>query len=272
MTDMTLIQKYWDRQPCCSRHSHREPGTAEYYQDLTARRYFVQPHVRTFADFPKWAGKRVLEIGCGAGTDAEEFARAGADYTAIELSPASLDIAINRFHVLGLVGRFHQGNAEQLPQVLPPSQYDLIYSFGVLHHTPDPRSILRHAREYLSQTGELRIMLYAKHSWKSAMIDAGLDQFEAQDNCPLAYRFTTEQVNRLLSDSGFTLTSLEQDHIFPYQVEPYKAGSYVLQPWFESMPLEVFRALEKRLGWHLLIKATPNRDRTNWIASHDYYE
>lgn len=259
MTDMKPIQEYWDRQPCCSRHSLREPGTPEYYQDLTARRYFVQPHIRNFADFPIWNGKHVLEIGCGAGTDAEEFALAGADYTAIELSPASLNIAINRFHVCGLTGKFYQGNAEHLPDVLPPNQYDLIYSFGVLHHTPEPASVLRHAREYLKPTGELRIMLYAKNSWKSAMIDEGLDQFESQDNCPLAYRFTHEQVQQLLNDSGFTLASLEQTHVFPYQVEPYKAGRYVLQPWFESMPAEIFRALEKHLGWHLLIKATPNQ-------------
>lgn len=272
MTDMTPIQEYWDRQPCCSRHSLREPGTIEYYQDLTARRYFVQPHIRDFADFPKWNGKRVLEIGCGAGTDAEEFARAGADYTAIELSPASLNIAINRFRVCGLTGAFYQGNAEQLPDVLPFNQYDLIYSFGVLHHTPNPTAVLRHAREYLRPNGELRIMLYAQHSWKSAMIDAGLDQFEAQDNCPLAYRFTPEQVRHLLSESGFSLASLKQAHIFPYQVEPYKAGKYVLQPWFEAMPEEVFRALETSLGWHLLIIAKPNRDKTDWTPPDDYYE
>ena len=272
MTDMTPIHEYWDRQPCCSRHSQREPGTLEYYQDLTTRRYFVQPHIRAFADFPRWSGKRILEIGCGAGTDAEEFARAGADYTAVELSPASLNIAIDRFHVCGLTGQFYQGNAEQLDQVLPPSQYDLIYSFGVLHHTPHPATVLRHARDFLRPDGELRIMLYAKNSWKSAMIDAGLDQFEAQDNCPLAYRFTADQIQQLLGDSGFTLASLEQAHIFPYQVEPYKAGSYILQPWFENMPTEIFCALEKSLGWHLLITATPNQNRINWTRSHDYYE
>jgi SAM-dependent methyltransferase len=272
MSDMTAIQEYWDRQPCCSRHSQNKPGTVEYYRDLTAKRYFVQPHIRTFADFPRWSGKQVLEIGCGAGTDAEEFAREGADYTGIELSPASLNLTINRFHVMGLKGSFYQGDAEQLSLILPQRQYDLIYAFGVLHHTPHPAVVLNYARQYLKPTGELRIMLYARHSWKSAMIDAGLDQFEAQDNCPLAYRYTNEQVCEMMKDAGFKIASLHQDHIFPYQVEPYKTGHYVKQPWFEAMPTDVFRALEASLGWHLLIRAIPTPTAIDWSPPSDYYE
>ena len=99
----------------------------------------------------------------------------------------------------------------------------------------------------------LKIMLYAKDSWKNYMIDAGLDQPEAQYGCPIANTYTKDEVVDLLE--GYDIISIEQDHIFPYQIEPYKKGEYIKQPWFESMPDEMFRSLEKNLGWHLLITA-----------------
>ena len=85
------------------------------------------------------------------------------------------------------------------------------------------------------------------------MIESGLDQPEAQYGCPIVNTYTKNQVVDLLE--GYDIISIEQDHIFPYQIEPYKEGKYVKQPWFESMPPEMFRTLEKNLGWHLLITA-----------------
>jgi len=87
------------------------------------------------------------------------------------------------------------------------------------------------------------------------MIDAGLDQPEAQDDCPLATFYTPKDVHDLLK--GFNINSLSQDHIFPYIVSKYKNYEYELQPWFKAMPPKTFKVLEKRLGWHLLIIAAP---------------
>jgi hypothetical protein len=97
-------------------------------------------------------------------------------------------------------------------------------------------------------------MLYAKNSWKDAMIEAGLDQPEAQFGCPIATTYTTEDVRRLI-DGLFTLTSVEQAHIFPYVVEKYVKYEYEVQPWFKAMPEAMFKALEARFGWHLLFAA-----------------
>src|SRR5947207_1828450 len=63
------VREYWDQRPCNVRHSLKPPGTREYFDEVEARRYFVEPHIPAFADFGRWVGKRVLEIGCGIGTD-----------------------------------------------------------------------------------------------------------------------------------------------------------------------------------------------------------
>ena len=83
-------------------------GSREYFEEVERRKYFVEPHIPRFAEFERWRGKRVLEIGCGIGTDSINFARAGADLTVVELSEKSLDLCRRRFDVYGLEARFHR--------------------------------------------------------------------------------------------------------------------------------------------------------------------
>lgn len=249
------VQAYWNRRPCNLRHSSKEVGTREYFDEVEQRKYFVEPHIPGFAEFERWKGKKVLEVGCGLGTDAANFARAGADYTAIELSEVSIDLAKKRFDVFGLKGNFVLTKGEALSDFFAENTFDLVYSFGVIHHTPDPKQIVRQMRKVIKPDGELRLMVYAKNSWKDAMIEAGFDQPEAQSGCPVAFTYTPEEAQDLLK--GFKITDLRQDHIFPYIVEKYVKYQYEPQPWFRAMPEEMFRALEQRFGWHMLIKASP---------------
>src|SRR5215472_10608111 len=134
---ISQVRDYWNARPCNLRHSPAPVGTKEYFDQVEARKYFVEPHIPGFAQFDRWAGKRVLEIGCGIGTDAVNFVRAGADYTAIEVSDVSLALTRKRFEVFGLEGTFFNANAEELASVVGRRGFDLVYSFGVIHHTPD---------------------------------------------------------------------------------------------------------------------------------------
>lgn len=245
------VESYWDRRPCNIKHSKLEIGTKEYFDEIEERKYFVEPHIPKFADFQAWKGKNVLEIGCGIGTDAVNFIRAGANYTGTDLSANSVSLARKRLEVYGLEGEILHANGEEL---CLPQKFDLIYSFGVIHHSPNPRKIVERAHAMCKADGILKIMLYAKSSWKTALIDAGLDQPEAQSGCPIAYSFDSTDVRELLSGL-FSITEYRQDHIFPFVLEKYKEYEYELLPWFKEMPPEIYSALCANFGWHGLVTA-----------------
>jgi SAM-dependent methyltransferase len=263
------VQRYWDARPCNLRHSTAEVGSRQYFDEVEARKYFVEPHIPAFAEFDRWKGKKVLEIGCGLGTDSINFARAGADLTILELSPASLELCRQRFEVMGLTATFHQGDAERLPEIVPPQHFDLVYSFGVIHHTPRPEQVMAHIREhYMGPQSELRLMLYSKWCWKTFWIvmTYGKGAFwrapeliathsEAQTGCPVTFTYTFNELREgLLKD--FLVTSLEKDHVFPYVIEKYVNYEYERSWYFRWMPPALFRWFERQAGWHTLIKAT----------------
>lgn len=264
------VQDFWNARPCNIRHSQKPLGSREYFDEVEKRKYFVEPHIPEFAEFSKWKGKKVLEIGCGIGTDTINFARAGADVTVIELSDKSLDVATQRAQVFGLADRihFHQGNAEQLPQVVAPQRFDLVYSFGVIHHSPHPQTIVRHVHDhYLQPGGQFRLMVYSKVSYKLfwVMKEEGvwdmsrLDELiarnsEAQSGCPVTWSYTFDEARRLLD--GFRIHHMDKRHIFTWDVEAYKRYEYKKDPAWAQVSDGQLAQLEKELGWHLLIQAT----------------
>lgn len=264
------IREYWNRRPCNIMHSAKEVGSKEYCDETERRKYFVEPHIPAFAEFEKWRGKKVLEIGCGIGTDTVNFARAGAQVTAIDLSEKSIEVARKRSEVNNQNIRFYQGNAEKLYCTVPLQSFDLIYSFGAIHHTVNPEKILKQIRLYSRPSSTIKIMVYHKFSWKvlRILVIYGKCQFwklkeliakysEAETGCPVTHAYSRKSIRKLMEDCGFKIQKIEVDHIFPYSIPEYKQYEYKVVWFFRWMPKAMFHWLEKKLGWHLLVEACP---------------
>ena len=267
-TMIETIEKYWDTQPCNVKHGTAPVGTKEWSEQVRNRKYLVEPHIPLFANFAMWNGKSVLEIGCGIGTDTLSFLEHGAIVDALDLSEESLKLTASRTEEYGKKSPyqwrsrarlFHVNAEDWLPGNAGKGGYDLVYSFGVLHHTPNPLKVLRNARSKMKQGAELRIMLYAKYSWKNLFTR---QQPEAQGGCPLARKYTVKEARDLVEMAGFKVESIEKTHIFPWRIKDYIQHRYVKAwPW-KILPKPVFLWLEKVLGWHLLIKAVRPVERT----------
>ncbi len=269
-TPISLVKEYWDRRPCNVRHSPKPPGTREYFDEVEARKYFVEPHIPEFAEFERWRGKRVLEIGCGIGTDTVNFARHGAHVTAVDLSEQSVELACRRTEVYGFQQKvyFYHGSAEELSTFVPLEPYDLIYSFGVIHHTPHPERVVAEMRNYAMPGTVVKIMVYHRYSWKVfwTLLTYGKGRFwklaelvarhsEAQTGCPITYTYSRKEARALLERNGFRVNEIRVDHIFPYRVGDYVQYRYVRAWYFRWMPQPLFRWLERHFGWHLCITA-----------------
>ena len=134
------VRAFWNANPCQSNLS-TNTDRHRYFEEISQKRYQGRDwHIPTTAKFGEFRGKKVLEIGCSIATDGLEFAKAGADYTGIDLTPKAIDIARERFDLFGVPGRFEVVNAEaKLP--FPDASFDHVYSFGVIHHSPRPELI-----------------------------------------------------------------------------------------------------------------------------------
>ena len=269
-TPIAKVRDYWNARPCNIRHSPKPVGTREYFDEVEYRKYFVESHIPRFAEFERWKGKKVLEIGCGIGTDSISFARNGAQVTSVDLTEKSLELARQRAQVFGFEDRirFIQANAEKLSDSVPVEPYDLVYSFGVIHHTPHPESVLQEARKYMHKDSTLKIMVYNRWSWKVLWIlfIYGKFQFwklnrliaeysEAQTGCPVTYSYSRTEGRRLLEEQGFRVTDVMVDHIFPYSIPEYVKYQYKKVWYFRLMPQALFRAIERAFGWHLCLTA-----------------
>jgi SAM-dependent methyltransferase len=188
----------------------------------------------------------------------------------MEISEKSLEVTKKRAEVYGLQDRIrlYLGDAEQLTQFLPVESYDLIYSFGVIHHTPHPKCVIEQMRHYIHPGSTVKIMLYHRYAWKVLwiLLSYGKGQFwrlselvarnsEAQTGCPITYTFTRRD---LLERYGFRVVEMWVDHIFPYHIPDYLQYRYVKVWYFRWMPHSLFRWLERQFGWHLCVTAVPS--------------
>jgi len=265
------IRDYWNNQPCNINHSSFPRNTKEYFDEVEKKKYFVEPHIINFADFNNWRDKDVLELGCGIGTDSINFVRAGARLTIIELSEVSLDICKKRFEIYGLTATFICGNIEIIDDLLKNNKYDLIYSFGVIHHTLEPKNVINGVFNLLKNDGEFRFMVYSKVSYKLfwLMLENNIkdmsegfklisNESEAQSNCPMTYIYNFDDIRYNLLDDRFDIIKIWKDHIFIYDIANYKNNIYVKDNYWKNISDEKIKELETELGWHTMVIAKLN--------------
>jgi len=261
------IKEYWNNKPCNINHSSSEFGSQQYFDEIEKKKYFVEPHIKEFADFDKWKDKEVLELGCGIGTDSINFARAGAKLTIIELSDKSLEICKRRFEVYNLKATFICGNIENISEYInDDNKFDLIYSFGVIHHTVEPKKVINNVYNFLKEDGEFRFMVYSKISYKLfwLMMENNItdlskgfkficEQSEAQENCPMTYIYDFDDIKNDLLDDRFEIIKIWKDHIFTYDIPNYKNNIYIKDKYWKNIPNDEIEKMSKDLGWHTLI-------------------
>ena len=194
------VRAFWQANPCGVKFADAPPGTRRFYELVEAHRYTKEWHIPIAANFAGTRGLKVLEIGCGLGTDAAQFAEAGADYTGVDLTDASVELARKRFELFNLTGTFKVADAENLD--FEDESFDLVYSHGVLHHTPETRKAIAEVYRVLRPGGRAEVMLYHRDSYNyrvniSLLRRAGARLLNWESGVKLVHRMTGEPLESL---------------------------------------------------------------------------
>src|SRR5437660_2986663 len=285
------VRAFWQAHPCGTKFSGAEVGTREFFERIEAHRYAKEWHIPDAADFTGARGLRVLEIGCGLGTDGVRFAKAGADYTGVDLTDAAIELARKRFELSGLRGELRVSDAENLD--FADNSFDLVYSHGVLHHTPDTQAAVKEIHRVLKPGGRAIVMLYHRGSYNyrigiRVLRRAGARLLRSESGIRMVHRLTGEPMaslydhaallkagtNGYLSSDEFLSQSTdgagnplarvysrrEARQLFK-DFREVKLRAYFLNKRFvpvigNLLPLTIESTLAARWGWHLWIYAT----------------
>lgn len=161
------IREFWDR-ASCGETLYLHGREAADYEKQAQTRYSLEPEIEGFAQFDASKGKAVLEIGVGLGTDHERFARAGANLHGIDLTPRAIENSRARFDAFGLKSDLRVGNAQRL--TYPDATFDLVYSWGVIHHADDTARCAQEIMRVLKPGGRFAVMIYHRHSMVGYML------------------------------------------------------------------------------------------------------
>jgi ubiquinone/menaquinone biosynthesis C-methylase UbiE len=158
--------EYWNRRACGTGVTQEDRFSRGYFDEIEGYRYRVEPEIFSFAQFTRYHGKRVLEVGVGAGTDFLQWVRAGAEAYGVDLTEEAVEHVRRRLAVYGLSAReVRRADAEALPY--PDDSFDVAYSWGVIHHTPDTRKALAELIRCTVPGGRIKLMLYNRRSYST---------------------------------------------------------------------------------------------------------
>ena len=247
------VRHFWDRSPCGTTEVALAEGSRPFFEALERNRYQGEQFIPDLVQFERWKDRTVLEIGCGAGVDLVRFARSGARIIGVDLSVHSLRLASRWLSLNGLPATVLQSDAETLP--FKENSFDLIYSWGVLHHTPDTSRAIREAIRVCKPGGDLLVMLYNRRSLVALQVwlrfglfrgrpFADLRRLLAQHmESPGTRAFTREEAGRLFS-------GMKEIHVQPVVTRfDLRLGQRRFLPKF------LHHFVPSGLGWFLVIRA-----------------
>lgn len=264
------VKKHWEDETCGVRYGTSR-DRASFFTEIEQARYRLEPHILEFADFPSGKGKKVLEIGVGAGSDFYHWVRHGALATGIDLTQAAINLTKERLESYNLQPTSYHlqtADAEHLP--LPDHSFDIVYSWGVLHHTPDTTQALRECFRVLRPNGTLKVMIYHLPSWtgwmmwtQSCLLRGKLYRSPRQAifhrlESPGTKAYTNAQAKKMLEKIGFQNIHLETKLCAGdlLEIQPSKKyQSRLDRLLWKFYPRWLVRAFGDRFGLELLIKA-----------------
>lgn len=252
MSRIAASKQYWDAHPIGVEPFEAEAGTPEFFNEyLSYYDGFLDYKQRVYR-FEQYAGRDVLEIGCGLGLDTVKFARAGANLTAIDLSDTSVDCTRRLLDGLGLRADVRRGAAEELD--FPDGSFDVVFANGVLPHVDDERRAVGEIRRVLRPGGEALAMLYHRRSWYWLLVKLTGTAVESELGDPPIIRVHSRREARELFHR-FARVEIDLER-FPKRTRRRAgllAGLYngFLVPVAAAVP----RSLMKPFGWHIIIRA-----------------
>jgi SAM-dependent methyltransferase len=246
------VKAFWECEPCGVIHTAAPEGTPEFFDAIERRRDELEAFLPRYADFEGARGLCVLEIGVGVGTDFVRFARAGAAVTGIDLTEHSVSLVRRRLGLEGLEGDVRVADAEDLP--FASGSFDRVYSWGVLHHTPDTEKAVHEAIRVLAPGGRLTVMLYNRISW----VSLGLWLRRALLRARPWHSFRHVLAHELESQGTKGYTVREVRRMFA-QLEELRVE--VVRTAYDQFLAGPFgRLFSSRFGWFIVITGRAHRD------------
>ncbi len=259
-TQKDEVREFWNAEPCGTRYLE---GKEDFDAHALAR-YVLEPFIFDFAQFQSARGLKVLEIGVGMGADYLEWLKSGAQAAGVDLSAASVERARQRCEQAGYQPDLRVADAEQLP--FPDNSFDVVYSYGVMHHSPNTPRCIQEARRVLKPGGQARIMVYHHPSVTGAMLwlrygilrgkslrQSVLDHLES----PGTKTYTRQEALQLLDgfrDVQTRVVFSPGDLLLHQPSARFQSGFYRLA--WKLFPRALVRAFGRRAGLFLLITAT----------------
>jgi SAM-dependent methyltransferase len=222
-------------------------GSPGFFADLDQYHFEKLHHLLQLVDFDGYAGRRVLEVGCGAGTDLARFAKGGALVSGVDLSSSAIALARRNFEQLGLQADLREADGEHLP--FASETFDLVYAHGVVQYTPHPRALVDECRRVLKPEGQAIFQVYNRISWLNALSKLMKVPLEHED-APVLLKYSAREFRALLD--GFSHARIVEER-FPVKSRLHGGWkgtlfNTVFVGTFNALP----RSLVRRFGWHLL--------------------